>query len=164
MSENYTVLVDTREQQPHSFHDEERCTATISATLETGDYTLRGLRDKLCIERKGSVSELASNITQKRFYNELERMKSYKYRYIICEFFLGDILRYPIGSGIPKFKLKYIKVTPNFILSSIHRISNEYGVNVVFCGDRGSAHKFMISLFNFTSKEIDRGGNEQSEN
>ena len=76
-------------------------------------YVPRGVKhikeDILSIERKGSISEFARNITEKRFERELERMVDYKYRYVILEFNLRDIMDYPNGSGIPYNKRKYIK-------------------------------------------------------
>lgn len=149
----YTIIIDTREKLPHDFSDNKMCVATQISKLDTGDYTMQGWEDRLAIERKGGISEFATNITQKRFWNELERMKNYQYKYLLFEFFLGDILRYPQGSEIPKWKQKYIRITPSFIMSCIHRIEHEYGIPVVYCGNRYGAKWWMVSLFNFLSKK-----------
>lgn len=63
----FTILVDTREQAPWTFQSiviERRLwTITrIAATLATGDYTIAGCEDRLCVERK-SVSDLIKSIT-----------------------------------------------------------------------------------------------------
>ena len=56
------IIVDTREQQPWSFDFNE----IAVAKLDTGDYSVAGLEEILCIERKKSVSEIANNIVDKR--------------------------------------------------------------------------------------------------
>lgn len=56
-----TILVDTREQTPWEFSHY----STAKQKLDTGDYTVSGLEDKLAIERKKSVGEIANNITEK---------------------------------------------------------------------------------------------------
>jgi ERCC4-type nuclease len=58
---NFTIIVDTREQKPWSF---ENYTTAIRK-LDTGDYSIEGLEHLLCIERKRSVSEIANKIMQK---------------------------------------------------------------------------------------------------
>ena len=53
----FTIIQDTREQTPWIF-DYEKTIAQEIGTLKTGDYTLKGFEDKLCIERKGCIEEL----------------------------------------------------------------------------------------------------------
>ena len=79
----YTVIKDTREQEGHGYTFEKfngrytSCEGMIVQKLDTGDYTLVGLEDKLCIERKGRISELAINLgkDKTRFMKEIARMK-----------------------------------------------------------------------------------------
>ena len=53
----YTVIRDTREQEGYTFEKftgrYTSCNGMIIKKLDTGDYSLVGLEDKLCIERKG---------------------------------------------------------------------------------------------------------------
>ena len=62
----YTVIKDTREQDGYTFERFESryhaCAGMVVQKLDTGDYSLVGLEDKLCIERKGRISELAINL------------------------------------------------------------------------------------------------------
>ena len=104
---DFNIIIDTREQQAWEFPRH----STANKKLDTGDYSLGGLEDILCIERKKSVSEIASNITEKRFEDVLERMTKYKYTYMIFEFSLTDVLMYPQGSEIPRHKWKYIRIS-----------------------------------------------------
>ena len=73
---NYTVIKDTREQDGWIFAPYDRCEGMEVDTLHTGDYTLKGFEDIVCVERKASVSEIATNLGKKKkaFYNEMERM------------------------------------------------------------------------------------------
>ena len=50
------IIQDTREQSPFdfSFYD---CDVSI-ATLKTGDYTIEGYEEIVCIERKKSASKI----------------------------------------------------------------------------------------------------------
>jgi ERCC4-type nuclease len=91
----YTVLKDTREQQGWTFEQGKFCNGTIPRALKTGDYTLLGYENVLCVERKKNVAEFAGNIVEKRFERELERMESFLYSFIICEFTLADIMAWP---------------------------------------------------------------------
>jgi ERCC4-type nuclease len=142
-----SIIQDTREQRPLDFSKADYCESVIQGTLKTGDYSLKGFEELVCIERKGSVGEVAGNIVQKRFFAELERMKQFQYRYIVCEFPFTDIINYPYSSDIPKFKLKYIKVRPPFILKILNSITIDFGVNIVYVNDRKGAVKFISHLF-----------------
>ena len=78
----FCVLQDTREQAPWNFANiviEKRAWLVKRklASLKTGDYSIEGFEDRLCIERK-SGSDLVGSITSgnARFRREHERMKA----------------------------------------------------------------------------------------
>src|SRR5688572_30972017 len=102
----YRVIKDTREKEGWDFRETPTCLGTEERALKTGDYSLEGFEELLCIERKATPSEVAANIIQPRFYKELERMIPFKYKYIVCEFSLFDVLRYPEGSKAPPGVIK----------------------------------------------------------
>ena len=81
----FLVVKDTREKDGWYFKESDYCQGMIDQKLDTGDYSVQGLEDVLCIERKGSVSEIANNIVDKRFDRELDRMKEFKYKFLILE-------------------------------------------------------------------------------
>ena len=62
----FTIIKDTREKQGYTFQPSKTqyhvCKGMVSRKLDTGDYSLEGLEDKICIERKASVVELANNV------------------------------------------------------------------------------------------------------
>ena len=136
----FNVIIDSREQTPWDLTSV--CSEIDDITVRkliTGDYAIEGLEDILCFERKASVSELANNITTKRFENELIRMSKIKYSFLMLEFNVDDILQYPIGSNIPRKIWSKLRVKSEFIMSSISRMQIKYGINVVFCGDASNA-------------------------
>ena len=94
----YTVIKDTREQDGYTFEAftgrYTSCKGMIVEKLDTGDYSLEGLEDRLCIERKGRISELAINLgkDKARFMREIERMKEFEFRFLVLEFSFGQSL------------------------------------------------------------------------
>ena len=93
----FVVIKDTREQKGWIFHSGDACDGMKPGTLKTGDYTLEGFEDAVCIERKKSVEEVANNVgkEKKRFNAEMERIQEYPFKYIICEFSMSDVINYP---------------------------------------------------------------------
>lgn len=141
------ILVDTREQCPFLF--EAYGITTKSCKLDTGDYTFLDMEDQICIERKKTVSEFATNIGKdwKRFSAELERMKVFPYKYIICEFPIEDIENYPNVNCIPKKVRQYIRITPQFIIKRIEQIENDYNIIFFFCSTTEQAEQTVIDLY-----------------
>ena len=85
---NFYVIKDTREQDGYYFSKYGNCLGMVEEKLDTGDYAIQGLEDKVCVERKGWVEELAINLGQKKhaFLNEIERMKDFPHKFLILEF------------------------------------------------------------------------------
>ena len=92
---DYTVIRDTREREGYHFSKFDKCQGMVVRKLDTGDYTLLGLEDKICIERKGCVEEVAINFGKKKkqFLAEIERMKEFPHKFILLEFSLEDLLQ-----------------------------------------------------------------------
>ena len=88
--DSYVILRDTREKNGWDFESHNKVLAVAKWGLKTGDYTARGLEKDLVIERKASTGEIAMNIDKKRkaFEAEIERMSSFRWKYILCEFSL----------------------------------------------------------------------------
>lgn len=128
----FNVIIDTREQQPWEFTSSS-IDSTIRQKLDTGDYSIAGLENVLCIERKKSVSEIATNITTDRFKNELERMAQFKYKFLILEFNYSDIDLYPEYSGLPKATIAKIRVRGPFIMKFLSEIQVKYNIHVLCC-------------------------------
>ncbi len=99
---NYTVIKDTREQDGWFFSPYDKCEGMEVETLHTGDYTLKGFDDIVCVERKASVSEIAMNLGRKKkpFQNEMERMKDFQFSFLICENNAGSTDNPSLGRGV----------------------------------------------------------------
>lgn len=94
MMPQYTVIRDIQEKEGHGwFFDPSPdgkkspiCAGTVIEHLKTGDYSLKGYEDRLCIERKAGFFEIWGNYAERdRFEAELERMSKIKYRFILIE-------------------------------------------------------------------------------
>lgn len=133
------IIRDTREKEGHGWTFGEL--DVIDKPLKSGDYSIEGLEDYLCIERKKSVSEIAINIgsDSARFNRELDRMKDIPLSYLICEFSIEDVLSFPKNSGIPREKLKYVRINGKYILKVLNTYNEKYGIKVIFAGNRENA-------------------------
>jgi len=117
------IIQDTREQTPFKFPD----TVQIEvAGLETGDYSLKGFTDLVCIERK-SVQDLVGCIGKgrERFERELRRMRGYRYKAVIVE---GTLQKLSGGNWRGK-------ILPQHVLGSIASWRIKYGIDFIYAGN-----------------------------
>jgi hypothetical protein len=138
----FTIIIDTREQIPweFGFHN------TAKKKLDTGDYTIEGFENILAIERKKSVSEIATNLSENRFSDVLDRLSKIKHSYMVFEFSLDEVYSFPVGSDIPKKLWDKLRISGNYIIKRLIEIQLKYNIQVVFCGDSDNAEKFSASL------------------
>lgn len=141
---DFTVVVDTREQQPWSFDNYTKA----NRKLDTGDYSVEGLETVLAIERKKSINEIANNIIESRFKDVIDRLSKMKYAYILLEFDLDNVLSYPIGSSLPKHMWNKVKISPSFIMKHILEWQMFHNIKVVFCGGPTNAEKMAEFIMN----------------
>ena len=159
---NFVIIEDTREKNGWDFDGFEECKATVHRGLKTGDYTLEGLEDILCIERKASTGELAMNLgkKQKQFDAEIERMSEFRWAYILCEFSIDTLMQFPKGSTIPHNRWKYLRMNGKFMWRKICEYKEKHGVETLFCDTKANAEESAIQIFNKVTEIINR---EQSE-
>jgi len=140
------ILRDTREKENHGWYfPNEEHFEVADCKLDTGDYTLAGLESKFIIERKGKLSEFATNINQARFYNEMERLESFQWPFIILEFSMDDLWNWPNNCGIPRDKLKFIRTTNKSILMKLNEMTVKYKTKFIFAGKQ-RGEQMAISL------------------
>tara|TARA_Y100001973_G_scaffold62001_1_gene91069 strand:+ start:1855 stop:2361 length:507 start_codon:yes stop_codon:yes gene_type:complete len=148
----YTVIKDTREQDGYTFEKfngrYHQCNGMVVRKLDTGDYSLEGLEDKVCIERKGRVSELAINLgkDKHRFMREIERMKDFKFKFLILEFSLDDVMNFPEGSDIPEENWNSIKITNKYMLKMLIEFQMYDDIHVILCGSKKNAKLVVNSI------------------
>jgi ERCC4-type nuclease len=164
---NYTVIKDTREQNGWFFSPYDKCDGMEIGTLHTGDYTLKGYEEVVCVERKASVSEIAMNLGRKKkpFQEEMERMKQFPFSFLILEFSMDDLLKYPEGSRVPVNSRSKVKVTGKYLLKCLIEFQIWYDTKILFCDNKqdaflvtNSIFKRLMELFNEGSDDADTIG------
>ena len=148
----YTVIKDSREQDGYTFEKfsgrYHQCNGMVVRKLDTGDYSIEGLEDKVCIERKGRISELAINLgkDKHRFMHEIERMKDFEFRFLVLEFSLEDVMNFPEGSDIPEENWKSLKITNKYMLKMLIEFQMYDDIHVIFCGNKKNAKLVVNSI------------------
>ncbi len=132
------IIVDTREKKPWKFNKCSTCEGSIIQKLDTGDYTIQGMEDIFVIEKKSSVSELYLNLgfEKDRFIREMERIQSFKYKFLFFEFGIKDI--YDWATISKRITGKRAGLTPQYIISMLIELEVKYGVKTVFLGSHKS--------------------------
>lgn len=145
----FTVIKDTREQEGYYFSKFNTCAGMIDQKLDTGDYSIQGLEDKICVERKGCVEELAINLGSKKqtFLREIERMESFPHKYLVLEFGLDDLIKFPKETRIPIKNKSSVKITGKYMLKCLIEFELYNDVHVLFCGDKHTAFLAVSSIF-----------------
>ncbi len=133
-----TALIDTREQNPLDLAP----LRTVVDTLDTGDYSLRGLEHVVRIERK-SLSDLLGCIggERERFDREVQRLLGFPVRCLIVEANWQDI-----EAGEWRGK-----VTPAAALGSLLGWQ-AMGLPVCMAGDHRRAGLFVARMLVITAR------------
>lgn len=130
--EQLTAVVDTREQWPLDLEP----LRTITGTLATGDYSLRGLEHIVALERK-SLPDLLACVgrERERFDREVQRLLAYPVRALLIESTWQDIER-----GEWRGEIKPDQVTGS-VLGWITA-----GLPVVMAGDHRRAGRYAARV------------------
>lgn len=148
------IIVDTREKTPWDFstYDVE----VERRGLKTGDYSLDGIEDRFCIERKKSTAELSINtgMKSKQFEAEFQRMKEMEQTILICEFPLSNLDVFPRKSGIPKRLWRRLRLNGSFIKKRLFGFCEEYEVDLYFCKDSNEARALGWEFLKDAEKEF----------
>ena len=135
------IIKDTREKNNWVIGPDHIFGPMLNIKLNEGDYSLTGYDTVIIVERKGAVTEYAANCISERFDNELERLKKYKYAYLLFEFDMDDLINYPKN-------IKYannFKVSGHFLLRKTIEYQLTYGVIPIFAGRHGE--NVLYSIF-----------------
>lgn len=135
-----TIVFDTREQDPYRFegHDER-------GTLATGDYSIKGMEHRVCVERKsyqdawssiGSGCGAAFEERRDCFEREWQRMAEMDRAFVVIESDLAT-LQQPNPRS---------QVHPSTVVGTYLRWSVRYGVAVLFAGDRTTGRHVTARL------------------
>jgi len=143
----FDVIRDTQEKKNFwMFGEYSEIEHVIDQHLKTGDYTIVGLEDMLCIERKHTIAELAKNLSEARFERELIRMSAFKYAYIILEFGLDDAYNYPYVDIVPYKVRSKAKLRGPFIFKKLGEMCVKYNINLIPCNSPKYAEAMVVSI------------------
>ncbi len=136
LPEDVLAVIDTREQLPLALP-----LRTITDTLPTGDYSVSGFEDLICVERK-SLPDLIGCMTsgRSRFERELQRMKAYEARCVVVEASWQQLRNGEYRS----------RITPEAATHSVVSWLSRFGVPFLFVDDRTAAAD-AVAYFLFTS-------------
>jgi hypothetical protein len=125
------IIVDSREQSPYTFqHERYAGTLVESGTLQTGDYSLAGLTDRVAVERK-SLPDLVMCLSKERerFERELQRAAGLDAFAVVIECAWGDL-----AGGRYKSRMN-----PHSACQSVLSFTCRYRVPFLFAGSRQGA-------------------------
>ncbi|MCH8854295.1 MAG: ERCC4 domain-containing protein [Planctomycetes bacterium] len=124
-----TIVIDSREQRAWQFAN----LPSEPGTLDTGDYSVKGLEHLVCIERK-SLDDLLSCVGRERdrFKRELQRLQAYRFRILVIEASYADLER-----GEWRSQLK-----PSHVLGSLAAWQAQYSLPIWLAGDHQAAGRF----------------------
>lgn len=152
MAEEIVITTDTREQLFLDF-TKFRGVSSVRGTLKTGDYSIQGYEDQITFERK-SVQDLVGTLTSghTRFLREMERMRTFKAKYILIEHTPDILYNYCAKHG---WQRKF-----NTIIQSLLAYACHYQVRVRFCKDREDMAEYIVKKAREFLKEQGEQKNE----
>jgi len=139
-----TILIDTREQCPWSFHE----LPSETATLDTGDYSVKGLSHLVSVERK-SIQDLVGCVgaDRDRFKRELQRLRAYRFALVVVE---ADAATLEQGNWRGKLQ-------PAHVLGSLAAWIAQYNMPIWIGGDHDMAGRFVERYLYQCAREVARG-------
>lgn len=155
MTDNITIIQDTREQAALDFSG-FRGVDVLRQGLKTGDYSIVGYEAAICFERK-SVADLVGTLIggHTRFLREMERMQTFKARYILVENTPDLLFAYCAQHG---WHYKF-----NTIIQSLLAYAYHYRVRVRFCKDRADMADYIVKKAREFIKEENNGKENQGQ-
>lgn len=120
------IVVDSREQKPFEFPSR----STLIKKLKLGDYSVRGLESRICIERK-SFNDLFGTYTKglARFLRQLDKMSEIDNAYLVAECSIADVMR-----GHPR-----TAVRGPLLFEMVLTTCSDRGIIPLFCSTRPAA-------------------------
>ena len=137
----FTIIRDTREQagKGWQFRASKNCAGVVRQKLNVGDYSIKGMEDIICIERK-TIGDLWGTLglqkNYERFLREWTRAKNHRMRYLIIEGTVADVDR----------GYKWSKVSPALIHAKLISLQVKHNVHVIFAGRQDKARAYTRRL------------------
>ncbi len=125
------IVIDTREQAPFAFqHEKYAGTETEPGSLDTGDYSLAGLTDRVAVERK-SLPDLVACLgrERERFEREMQRAAALDAFTVVIEAAWSDL-----AGGQYRSQLN-----PHSACQSVTAFMARHRIPFMFAGSRAGA-------------------------
>ena len=136
-----TIFQDDREKNPWSEEYLGTGFEVVQKRLDTGDYTIKGMEEIVCIEKKADWAELLLNVSKtqyrKNFIKELRRMRSFPVRLLVVHADISKIIT----------TRTFGNISPTILYGWVINIVIEYGVTLYPVGARGKAQPIIRELF-----------------
>jgi len=84
-------------------------------------------------------------------------MKSFDHKFIILEFSLEDLLKFPDDTRIPDKNKSSMKITGKYILKCLMEFQIYDEIQVVFCGNKRNAFLLVSSLLKRLNEKYTTG-------
>lgn len=142
------IIVDTREQTPWTFEGQSGI-QTVRKKLDSGDYSIAGLEQRVAIERK-SLDDWIGTVTRDRarFYRELERLRAFEFRCVIIESSIAEIHSQRVAE----------RISPAATMGFIAEVTIKQCVPVMLAGSRAEAQVLAGALLKMAAKKLQAGG------
>lgn len=153
----FVVIFDSREQKPFQFKKEDLNISeqplVEKATLKTGDYSLKGFENQICIERKSAVDLFGScGKGRARFEREFQRMSQLEYAAVVIENDWTAMYKRPPSRS---------KMSPKTILRTLMAWQMRYQVHIWPCPGRKFAEKITYLLLDRFYRDKIKAEHEQ---
>ena len=142
------IIVDTREKKnAHilAYFDKHGIEYRLQK-MDVADYQIES-KDKLVIDRKQSLDELAKNLMNRsdhaRFWKEVRRAKEGRIKMIVLCEHGGQITDI---KSVANWSSKYSPVTGRNLMEEIYRVHIAYGVEFQFCQKRSTGKRIVEIL------------------
>ncbi len=144
---DFSIIVDTRETLPYSFLDfyddsprrDRLLVIQIKRkALVTGDYSIVGLENHICIERK-SIEDLYGTLGSRRdqFEYEFSRMKQMQFAALVIEASWSQLLCSPPPHS---------QLSPKTVYRTLIAWAQRYRVHVMPMGSRRNAEQTTLRM------------------
>ncbi len=127
------IVIDTKEQTPWHF-----TYPTVYKHLDTGDYSIEGRENLICVERK-SLNDLVNTVIHDwlRFSKECRRMSAMNHAYIVVEDSVSNL----IGGAYESEAL------PQSVRGKLNTIFLRFGVPTIFLDNPVTAGEWVENIF-----------------
>lgn len=144
----FTLIIDTREQQPFAFEG----LITVRRKLNAGDYSIEGLEDRVAVERKNKSDAWGCmSDSRARFEKCAERLAALDRALIVIE------------CGLESFCIRPSQIERVSVASAVGgyvSIMVRHGIPVVWCDTRAYAERMTARfLASYWKHRRDNGAN-----